>query len=70
VYQAFSKDNSGPNKAEYHVSWNYQKAPYGFMVHNGTSHSAARPFVAIAIHDHGPRALEVMRERFLEEMGK
>jgi HK97 gp10 family phage protein len=68
VYQVFSKDNSGPYKATYHISWNYRKAPYGFMVHNGTSRSPAHPFVARAIHDHGDEALRAMRTKFVEEM--
>jgi hypothetical protein len=67
VYQVFSKDNSGPYKAEYHVSWNYREAPYGFMVHNGTSKSPAHPFVARAFHEHGNQALQAMQARFVQE---
>lgn len=35
VYQAFSKDNSGKTKATYHIAWNHQEVPYGFMVEFG-----------------------------------
>ena len=45
IYHVLSKDNTGPGYATYHISWNYKKAPYAFMVHNGTSKAAARPFV-------------------------
>lgn len=46
VYQVYSKDHSKKNKvATYHVSWNIQKAPYGFMVELGTSRAPAHAFV-------------------------
>jgi len=35
IYQAYSKDNSGPGKATYHVSWNAKKAPHGHLVEFG-----------------------------------
>jgi HK97 gp10 family phage protein len=70
LYQVFSKDNSGPYKSTYHVSWNRDKAPYGGMVHNGTSHSPAHPFIARAVHDHGPQALQVMKARYIAEVSK
>lgn len=35
IYQVLSKDNTGPGYATFHISWNYKKAPYAFMVHNG-----------------------------------
>lgn len=45
IYQVFSKDNSGPSNATYHISWNHKGAPYGFMVENGTSRAPAHPFL-------------------------
>ncbi|MGJ7512346.1 HK97-gp10 family putative phage morphogenesis protein [Variovorax sp. GT1P44] len=48
IYQAFSANNSGADKATYHVSWNAKKAPYGHMVNNGTSRAAANPFLSNA----------------------
>jgi HK97 gp10 family phage protein len=45
IYQKFSKDNSGTGKAEYHISWNHKKVPYGFMVEYGTSRAPAHPFL-------------------------
>jgi hypothetical protein len=35
IYQAYSKDGSGPGKALYHVSWNSRKAPHGGLVESG-----------------------------------
>jgi hypothetical protein len=35
IYQAFSKANSGPGHATYHVSWNPRKAPHGHLVEFG-----------------------------------
>lgn len=35
IYQAYSRDNSGPLRAEYHVSWNRKKAPHGHLVEFG-----------------------------------
>jgi hypothetical protein len=35
VYQVFSKDNSNKSRATYHIAWNHQVVPYGFMVEFG-----------------------------------
>lgn len=35
VYQAFSRDNSGPGRSTYHVSWNARKAPHGHLIEWG-----------------------------------
>lgn len=35
IYQAYSKDNSTPSRAVYHVSWNATKAPHGHLVEFG-----------------------------------
>lgn len=35
IYQVYSKDNSGPGFATYHVSWNHRKAPHGGLVEFG-----------------------------------
>jgi hypothetical protein len=45
IYQVFSKDNSGKNLATYHISWNHQEAPYGFMVEYGTKNAPPVGFV-------------------------
>ena len=35
IYQAFSPENSGNGKAEYHVSWNARKAPHAHLIEYG-----------------------------------
>lgn len=35
IYQTFSKDNSSKSVATYHIAWNHQTVPYGFMVEFG-----------------------------------
>lgn len=35
IYQAYSRDNSGPARATYHISWNARKAPHGHLVEFG-----------------------------------
>jgi len=35
IYIAFSKDNSGPGRATYHIGWNRNKAPHGHLVERG-----------------------------------
>jgi len=66
IYQAFSKDHSGENRATYHVSWNNRKAPYGAMVEFGTSRAPAHSFLGKAITEVGNRASEAMKSTFLQ----
>ena len=35
IYRAYSKDNSGPGRTTYHISWNAKKAPHGHLVEYG-----------------------------------
>ena len=35
IYSVLSKDNTGRGYTTFHISWNYKKAPYAYMVHNG-----------------------------------
>ena len=67
VYQVFSQDNSGQGRAEYHVAWNHQKVPYGFMVEFGTSKAPAHPFLRPAAAKAG-QVRDAIRERFLDEL--
>lgn len=73
IYQAFSKDNSmeigeGYAKATYHVAWNHQEAPYGFMVEFGTSRASAHPFLRPAYDAAGRDALDDARVEFAKRM--
>lgn len=65
IYHVFSADNSLPHadafqyqRATYHVSWNYKKAPYGHWIENGTSRMSAKPFLAPAYYAAVERALD------------
>ncbi|MBF5006005.1 HK97-gp10 family putative phage morphogenesis protein [Diaphorobacter caeni] len=66
IYQVYSKTNSADGKATYHISWNKTEAPYGFMVENGTSKSAAHPFLRPAQGQAGGRALDAMKKKLAE----
>jgi HK97 gp10 family phage protein len=73
IYQAFSKDNSiefgdGYKKATYHIAWNHQDAPYGFMVEFGTSRAAAHPFLRPAYESAARDALDEARMEFAKRM--
>lgn len=35
IYHAYSRDNSAPGRAVYHISWNARKAPHGHLVEFG-----------------------------------
>jgi HK97 gp10 family phage protein len=62
IYQVYSKDNSGPLKATYHIAWNHQECPYGFMVEFGTSKAPAHPFLRPAAAS-APAAEEAMKTK-------
>lgn len=62
IYQVYSKDNSSNSRAQYHIAWNHQKAPYGFMVEFGTSRAAAHPFLRPAYEATSRLAAEVARD--------
>ncbi|WP_272971042.1 hypothetical protein [Comamonas terrigena] len=48
IYQAYSKTNSNEELAVYHVSFNKEKAPYGYAVIRGTPYVAANDFIGLA----------------------
>jgi hypothetical protein len=57
IYQVYSKANSSDFVATYHIAWNHKKAPYGFMVENGTSRwPAGHPFLRPAYDGVGAQA--------------
>lgn len=68
IYYTFSKDNSQEGRATYHVAWNHQKAPYGFMVEYGTSRAPAHPFLRPAYDAVNNLALTVAKDKFAELM--
>jgi HK97 gp10 family phage protein len=69
IYQVYSKDNSTEGKvATYHVSWNHQKAPYGFMVEHGTSRAPAHPFMRPSYDAVNDEALQESKATFVKNM--
>lgn len=70
IYQVFSKDNSFTDVSTYHVSWNKDKAPYGFMVELGTSRAPSHSFIGRAVTDTRKDVRTAMKARFIEEVSK
>lgn len=70
IYQVFSKDNSFKDVSTYHISFNKTEAPYGFIVHNGTSRTAAHPFISKAVVETRTQVLAAIKARYLEEVNK
>lgn len=69
IYQVYSEDNSSKGRlATYHISWNHQKAPYGFMVEYGTSRAAAHPFIRPAYDAAKDLSLTVANDKFISLM--
>ena len=70
IYQVYSKDNSGKMRATYHIAWNHQKVPYGFMVEFGTSRAPAHPFLRPAFEARKDYALEIARAHLVAQVEK
>ena len=70
IYQVFSKDNSYKDVSTYHISFNKSEAPYGFIVHNGTSRTAAHPFISKAVVETRSQVHQAIKARYLEEVNK
>ena len=66
IYMVLSKDNTFDGYATYHISWNYKKAPYAYMVHNGTSKAAAVPFVTMGRDRAAAPAQDAMAQKYLD----
>lgn len=67
IYRVYSPERSDSNKKTYRISWNHQKAPYGFMVEFGTSKAPAHPFVRPAF-DNIREAIRVGQKRMKERL--
>lgn len=68
IYQTYSKDNSGADRATYHISWNYRKAPHGHLVEFGTSRAPAHPFLRPAFDARKDDALRASHAKYTELM--
>ena len=70
IYQVFSKDKSFKDVSTYQVSWNKDKAPYGFAYEFGNSQRGAQSFIARSIVETRAQVREAIKQRFIEEVSK
>lgn len=70
IYQVYSKSKSYKDVSTYQISFNKDKAPYGFMVHNGTSSTTANPFIGRAIVETRAEVREAIKTRYIAEVRK
>lgn len=70
IYQVFSKDKSFKDVSTYQVSWNKDKAPYGFAYEFGNSKTGAKSFIARAVVETRSEVKDAIKERFIAEVNK
>lgn len=70
IYQVFSKDKSFADVSTYHISWNADKAPYGYAVERGTSKTPAHSFIGKAVTETRSAVREAIKQRYIEEVKK
>ena len=68
IYQVFSKDNSFRDVSTYHVSWNADKAPYGYAYEFGESKKGAQSFIRRAVAETRKQVRDAIKQRFIEEV--
>lgn len=68
IYMVYSKDKSSATRTTYHISWNRDKAPYGYMVEFGTARAEANPWLRRAYDQSHVEALTLANVRFKAEM--
>lgn len=70
IYQVYSKSKSFKDVSTYHISWNKDDAPYGFMVEIGTSHSAAHSFIGKAVIETRAEVRQAIKARYIQEVNQ
>ena len=70
VYQVFSKSNSYKDVSTYHISWNKDKAPYGYVYEWGNSKRGAKSFIARSVIETRAQVREAIKARYIEEVNK
>lgn len=70
IYQVFSKSKSFKDVSTYHISWNKDQAPYGYMVELGTSRAPAQSFIGRSVAETRAQVREAIKVRYLEEVRK
>lgn len=66
IYQYYNKRLSTPEKAVYSISWNHQKAPYGFMVEYGTNGRPGKSFLRKSYDDVKDMAQKAAQQKLIE----
>ena len=70
LYQVFSEANSFKDVSTYHISWNKDQAPYGFMVELGTSNAPAHSFIGRSVIETRGEVRQAIKARYLSEVNK
>lgn len=70
IYQVFSKDKSFKDRSVYHLSWNKDEAPYGFMVELGTSRAPAHSFIGRSVVETRAQVREAIKARYIAEVNQ
>ena len=70
IYQVYSKDNSYKDLSTYHISWNKDKAPYGYVYEWGNSKRGAKSFIARSVIETRAQVREAIKARYIEEVKK
>ena len=70
IYQVFSKDKSYKDVSTYQVSWNKDKAPYGYVAEFGNSKEPSKSFIARSVIETRAEVREAIKARYIEEVKK
>lgn len=72
IYHVYSKDNSTPTNAVYHISWNFEKAPYGLFVEYGLNPFAPdrQPFLRPALINKRLDAIAAAEGAIMKKIGE
>lgn len=68
IYQVFSKSKSYKDVSTYEVSWNKDKAPYGFVAEFGSSTEGAQSFIAKSVSETHGEVRQAIRARYIAEV--
>lgn len=70
IYQVFSKDKSFKDVSTYQVSWNKDKAPYGYVAEFGNSKEPSKSFIARSVIETRAEVREAIKTRYIAEVKK
>ena len=70
IYQVFSKDKSYKDVSTYQVSWNKDKAPYGYVAEFGNSKEPSKSFIARSVIETRAEVREAIKARYIAEVKK